>query len=83
MCLKQECAAHGSDLNYALFWGDVMWTKPALGKHQKDAVNALQNMGTLAYWLQEFHAEGIQDDTLIQESFCGFHNDATACRLLK
>lgn len=69
MCLKQECAADGSDLNYALFWGDVLWTRPALSEHQQHAVDALKNMDTLAFWLQEAHANGVYNDALIQEKF--------------
>lgn len=75
LCLKQECAADASDLNYALFWGDVMWNRPALSEHQQHAVDALRKMNTLPFWLQEFHANGIQDDELIQKKFLQYQHD--------
>jgi hypothetical protein len=69
LCIKQECAANNADLPYALYGGDVLWTRPALGEHQQHAVDALKNIDTLAFWLQEAHASGVYDDGMIRSQF--------------
>jgi len=76
MCLEQECSANNADLPYALYWGDVLWTRPELGEHQQHAVNALRRMGTLDFWLQEARANGIQDDKAIQDAFSEFRENS-------
>ena len=69
MCLEDECAADGSDLNYYLAWGDVLYKKPRLSEHQENAVRALMKLTTEEYWLQQAHQNSVHDDGTISNAF--------------
>ena len=69
MCLVSECGIGDENLNYALYWGDVIWSKPYLSPLQQHAVNALNATETVDFWLQEAHANGIDDDTFIRQRY--------------
>ena len=72
MCIVSECGANRDEdpnLDYVLYWGDVLWSNPSLSPVQQHAVDALMHMNTVEFWLKEAHANGVTDDEAIKTAF--------------